>query len=218
MFLFLLVSVPITYLLLLSVTGQTNQPAQVTLIPFVKGSLLFLPVLVAVLVLEYAVPNQFNPAPLYLRYALLRQAVPFAVAVAGALIVTRGGIRTDLGAATTAVLSFFSGFYMVFGIFDAVVNIGRTDPYVLFLMPAGRIVILLLAPYIVIAAVREVGLPKAAMILANVALPFLLGAVPLLYRVGFRQWALVAAVGLLAAAVLVYLRLVLQALPRGHAA
>ncbi len=218
MFLFLLVSVPITYLLLLSLTGQTNQPAQVTLIPFVKGVLLFIPVLVAILVLERIVPNQFNAGPLYLRYTLLRQALPFAAAVAGALLVTRGGVRSDLGAATTAVLSFFCGFYMAFGILDAVVNIGRTDPYVLFLMPAGRIVILLLAPFALIAALRELGLVKAAMILANLALPFLLGTIPLLHRVGFRQWAVIATVGLFVAAVVVYLRFILRALPRGSAA
>ncbi len=213
MFLFLLTAVPIAYLLLLSFGGQTNQPAAITLVPFVKGALLFLPVIVLLLILEQIVPEQFNPGRLYLRYALLRMAVPFLIAAAGALLVVRGGLKNDFAGGTTAVLSFMSGYYSVLGIFDTVANIGETDAYILFMLPTLRLVIIALVPFVLIDALRAYGFARVAAFLAAAAVPFALAAVPWLYRLGFLGGAVGLSAALVVIAAAVYLRFMVTRLP-----
>ncbi len=213
MFLFLLTAVPIAYLLLLSFGGQTNQPAAITLVPFVKGVLLFLPVIVLLLILEQIVPQQFNPGGLYLRYALLRTALPFLIATAGALVVVSGGVKNDFAAGSTAVLSFISGYYGVFGILDTVANIGHTDPYILFMLPALRLVIIVLLPFLLIDALRAYSFARVAAFLAVAVVPFALATVAWLYRLGFRGAAVGATAALVVIAVVVYLRFMVARLP-----
>lgn len=216
MFLFLLTAVPIAYLLLLNVTRQVNQPLAFTLIAFIKGMLAFLPVLVVVMALDYAIPYQFNAGPLYLRYTLLPIGMPLAAVTLGALILIRGVVRSDLGGAVTAALSFLCGFYTVAGVVDTVANIGQTDPYVLFLLPVTRLVMVLLLPFLFVTLYRGVGVWRLANALAIAAMPFVLGSVPLLYRVGFREWAIAAAAGLFFASAVMYVRFVLGRLPVGR--
>ncbi|GEM_PF-2662716 len=213
MFLFLLTAVPIAYLFLLAFMRQTDQPVQLTLVPFVKGMLAFVPAFALLLVLEHMVPNRFNAGPLYLRFTLVKIGVPLLAAVIGALLITGRRARVDFPGAMTATLSFISGYYSVSGILDTIRNIGQTDPYTLFLLPATRLVILVLLPVLLVAAHREVGVLRAAMLLGIVAIPAALGVVPLLYRTGFRGWAMIAAGALLAAAVVVYFKLAIDRMP-----
>jgi hypothetical protein len=147
MALFLLFAVPLFFFFIALLLWEADPVSRTAFIvsTFLKGALVFFPGFLVMLIARRIFGFAYGGFLLYLSFFLRDHLVPLLLASAGFLLWQR---KLDFPATEEgiflAVFSFFSGFFALVDIADALARWGSWDAYGLFLLPVLRIAAILL--------------------------------------------------------------------------
>lgn len=191
-----MISVPLAYVYLLVLRDQANRPIALTAISALKGAIAYLIVLVPHLLMNRFTLRPYSGPGLYLYGTVYDFLVPGIVGFLLYLWWTRdpGGLAPE--ERCLSLQSFFAGLFTLAGLMDVFVPVGHAGTYTLFLLPALRIALMLLAPILYYHYSAETIWLRYLYLVLMAGLPFALGVVPMLSLMNLTVAASLATAGL----------------------
>ena len=203
MHVFLISAVPLSYIYALILRDEAGDDPALVGASVLRGMLGYLVELIVLLIIRRYVPRPYSGIGTFF-YAALHD---FGVPILGTLLLfllftpdVRGlsGRERRLG-----LLSFGAGVFTLSGIMDLFVHGGYFGLYELFLLPALRVVAVLIVPVLYLLFAEETFWIRGFYMAAIVALPFAMAAVFFLVILSMPGWAIIATAAMFAAAWLV---------------
>ena len=180
MYLFLILAVPISYLYILMLRGQTGDAASTTGIPFLKGALAFLIVLAVMLIARRIVDRPFSGYGIYVYASVFDFAIPILGSTVLFFLLTRDVMGYSGQDRSAMLLAFLAGSLSLESVLDLFLRGDYFGVYELMLLPSLRVSGMVYASLLYRAFDTETFWTRYIYLLLLLLLPGLLGAVQFL--------------------------------------
>ncbi|MBI9105357.1 MAG: hypothetical protein JEZ04_01355 [Spirochaetales bacterium] len=183
MVIFLLVAVPLFYLIMDSLLSNFHGKIDDSYKPFVYGLICFaISVVIYNIIRLTAIFPTYTVSGLYFYYIMHDNLIQFLLAVASYLLVFGFSDFESNHHAVNRLFSFLCGYYCMWSVNDVIINYGWFNSYLLLIIPIQRIGLIAAFTFVFSEALKQTGVRKVLLYLTCLVLPFITAAGALCWR------------------------------------
>jgi hypothetical protein len=188
MTLFLIAGMPVFFIAVLNVFFSDSFYGRELILPLGLGVLWFFPCFFFYVFFSDLLPGGYGGKALYFSRMGIDIGLPFFVCLVSGLISCRGK-RSGGKELFLHLAAFFTGFFMFFAQYVRIIFPAWYAEYIYFLLPLLWMSLTVFASLLAPLFFAAFGLPRLLFPAALAALPFAMGAVPVLYIMNYRAFA-----------------------------
>lgn len=205
MILFLLLSIPLTYLLINSFYNNQNIKIRIIVLPFISGIILAIPLLLIYWVFFHSFFNNWSPSSLYLYYFFKKDGLTGVYAVLVVSLYFFFYSKPIKESRLREITAFLSGLYFVLSFYDTLVTESWYGNLELFMFPAARISSIFLLSILLSRTIGRFDWTKYLLIGLALLVPILTTFIPVLYVINVRSISFIYLIILLGSSLFMYI-------------
>ncbi|MDR1317449.1 MAG: hypothetical protein LBK13_11320 [Spirochaetales bacterium] len=188
MTLFLIAGMPVFFIAILNAFFSNSFYGRELVMPLGLGVLWFFPCCALYILFSDLIPDRYDGGALYLSRMGIDIGIPFFLCLISGLLTCRKK-RSDGKEFFLHLAAFFTGFFMSFAQYVRIIFSGWYAGYIYFLLPLLWMSLTLFTGLLLTLFLTGFGFQRLLFLLGLAALPFAMGAVPVLYVMNYHPFA-----------------------------